>query len=317
MRRFSCLGVLFLRGLMISKKISRGGPFIRRFLCLIIFFLPGIRIHAQITFEKEYPLENIQYFYVTDSDGVFVNYSIYSSSDTILLFNDNHKLIRIIVPPDDSILSIINVSKYLYNTDDLYELIYVYQAFDNGTRHYNTHVIDENSRLLKSFDNQFMWILPTANGAKLISQGGVKIYSLTGINYPVNKGEQGERGVPGAKGAQGDPGELALRSEFYCPEDPLDMNLNESIFLSEPYPNPSLISSSIDYNISADYYSVSDYVRAFLVFYDITGLQRLSLLLKPSAGSLEITKSLLGTGSFLFRIETENGFSEIRKLIFE
>jgi hypothetical protein len=111
--------------------------------------LPGIRIHAQITFEKEYPLENIQYFYVTDSDGVFVNYSIYSSSD--------------------SILSIINVSKYLINDDDLYELVYVFQTSENGNRHYHTHIIDGNSRPIECFNDQFMWIMSTANGPKLIS----------------------------------------------------------------------------------------------------------------------------------------------------
>ncbi len=292
----------------------------------------SINIYSQIDLEKEYPLENIQYFYITDTSGVFVNYSIYSSTDSILLFNDNNQFIRSIIPDDDSILSIINVSKFLLNDDNLYELIYVYQTFANGERIYNTCIIDENSRLIKSFDEQFMWLMPTADGAKLISQGGVRIYSLPGIYYPGSKGEKGEKGERGAIGAQGakgqkgdlgekgekgDPGELLLRSEFYCPDNPLDLQTNESIFVSEPYPNPSQISSSIDYNISSDYYSNTDYVRVLLVFYDITGLQRLSLLLIPSAGSVSISKSLLGAGTFLYRIETEYGSSEIRKLIFE
>lgn len=289
-------------------------------------------MYGQIIFEKEYPLENIQYFYITDSNGVFVNYSIYSYSDTILLFNDNHQLIRTIIPPDDSILSIINVSKYLYNSDELYELIYVYQEFEKGDRHYNTHIIDENSRLLESFDDQFMWIMSTADGAKLISQGGVKIYNLPGINFPLYKGEKGERGEQGIQGKQGtqgergeqgqqgekgDTGELVLKSDFNCPKNSLEMPLIESIFLSEPFPNPSRIFSTIDYNISYDSYSAFDYSASFLVFYDMNGLQRLSLLLQTSAGSLEINKSLLGTGIFLFRIETQNGYSEVRKLIFE
>jgi hypothetical protein len=298
----------------------------RRTIWLLLLFLLCSKMHGQITFEKEYPLENIQYFHITDSYGVFVNYSIYSSSDTILLFNDNHQFIRTIIPLDDSILSIINVSKYLLNEDDLYEVIYVFQTSENGDRHYHTHIINENSKLLECFNDQFMWILPTTDRTKLISQGGVKIYNLPGIYYPRNKGEkgdqgkqgqQGEQGVPGMQGEKGDPGELVLRSEYDCPKNLLNMSVNGSIFVSEPYPNPSNISSSIDYNISSDYYNVSDYSRAFLVFYDITGLQRLSLLLVPSAGSLEINKSLLGVGSFLFRIETEKGYSEVRKLIFE
>lgn len=276
-----------------------------RFIGLAILLLYSISMHAQIDLEIEYPLENIQYFYINDNSGVFVNYSIYSSTDSILLFNDDNQLIRTIIPNDDSILSIINISKYLVNSDDLFEVIYVCQAFRNGERHYNTHIIDENSRLIKSFNDQFMWLMPTADGAKLISQGGVRIYSLPGIYYPLSKGEKG------------DPGELLLRSEFYCPDNPLDTHTNESIFVSEPYPNPSSISSSIDYNIASNYYSNTDYIRALLVFYDITGLQRFSLLLIPAAGNVSINKSLLGAGTFLYRIETENGSSEIKKLIFE
>jgi hypothetical protein len=348
-----CLRLLFLRNLKMSEQIPRGYPFIRKYncvsllsfnrrkifgqisginlfmsiyLCLIQLFLFGTKISGQIPLEKEYPLENIQYFYITDSTGVYVNYSIYSSSDSILLFDDNHQLMRTVIPKDDSILSIINVSKYLINGNDQYELIYVFQKFENGDRHYHTHVIDENSTLIKCFEDQFMWIMSTSEGPKLISQGGVRIYDLPGINYPVSKGE---KGVPGAKGLQGlegpqglkgekgDPGILVLKSEFNCPPNPLDMNINESIFLSEPYPNPSQNSSTIDYNISSVDYNLFDYSTSFLVFYDITGLQKLRLMLQSPAGSLEINKSLLGIGAFLFRIETESGFSEIRKLIFE
>jgi hypothetical protein len=174
-----------------------------------------------------------------------------------------------------------------------------------------------------------MWLMPTADGAKLISQGGVKIYNLPGINYPVNRGERGKQGeigpqgsqgiqgIQGQKGDKGDPGDLVIESDCNCPKISPQMPVIESIFLSEPYPNPSLISSSIDYNISSDYYNEYDYSTSFIVFYDITGLQRLRLLLVPSAGSLEINQSLLGTGTFLYRIETTNGFSEVRKLIFD
>ena len=304
----------------------------RRIICLIVILVLCLKMGGQFTLEKEYPLENIQYFYTTDSDGVFVNYSIYSSTDSILLFNDRHQLIKIIVPPDDSILCIINISKYLCNSDDLFELIYVCQTFEQGNRHYNTRIINENSNLLKSFDNQFMWILGTSNGAKLISQRGVKIYDLPGINYPLNRGErglegktgtpgpqgiQGPKGDTGEKGEEGDPGEIIIKSYFNYPEREVELPIIESIYLSEPYPNPSSISSTIDYNISTDIYDVFDYSTSFIVFYDMQGLQRLRLLLIPSAGSIEISKPFLGSGTFLFRIETENGVSEIKKLIFQ
>ena len=110
-------------------------------------FLMCTKIFGQMTFEKSYPLENIQYFYTTDTTGVFVNYSIYSKTNTITLYNDKHALIRTIKPPDDSILSILSVAKYLYNSDNLYEIIYICQEIANGSRHYNTKIIDEIIRV--------------------------------------------------------------------------------------------------------------------------------------------------------------------------
>lgn len=180
---------------------------INRLVCYFLFlFLTNINLSGQMTFEKSYTLENIQYFYITDTTGVFVNYSIYSVTNTIALYNDKHSLIRTIRPPDDSILSILSVAKYLYNNDNLYEIIYVCQETKNGSRHYNTKIIDENARLLKSYDDRFMWILATADGPKMISQGGVEVYDLPGINYPVNKGEKGDKGDKGDQGVQGPRG---------------------------------------------------------------------------------------------------------------
>jgi hypothetical protein len=203
MKRFLCQILLFLISLKTYIKNSRGNSFIRRSFFLLVIFVMSIQIYGQLTLEREYPLENIQYFYITDTNGVFVNYSIYFSTNKISLYNDKHKLIRTIIPPDDSILSILNVSKYLYNSDGLYEIIYVCQETKNGTRHYNTNIIDESSRLLKSYEDEFMWVLPTAYGAKLISQGGVKIYDFPGINYPIYKGEKGDKGDRGIQGIQG------------------------------------------------------------------------------------------------------------------
>jgi len=49
----------------------------------------------------------------------------------------------------------------------------------------------------------------------------------------------------------------------------------------------------------------------------MTGIRKLYISLETNSGSLEIHKSLLGTGIFLYRIESEVGTSEIRKLIFD
>ncbi len=309
-----------------------------RIIIITFLSLLNLSLQAQLVLEKDFPLEEISYFYVTDDEGVYANYSVYSSSDTILLFNDNNQLVKTIIAPADSILSIINISKFLYNDDELYELIYIFQTFEKGSGHYNTHIINENSSLLESLEDQYIWIQNTANGTRLISQKGSKVYTMPGINYPRHKGETGEKGDtglrgpagvkgdtgpqgpkgdPGPSGPQGYPGTpsnmttMGLSAECDCVSGVGDLPVISALVLSEPYPNPSSISSMIDYEVYLPG------VKAKMVFYDMTGLRKLSITLEPEAGSLEMHKSLLGTGTFLFRIETANGTSEIRKLIFE
>jgi hypothetical protein len=152
------------------------------------------------------------------------------------------------------------------------------------------------------------------------------VYSLPGINYPVHKGEkgdQGEPGVQGPRGVKGDPGptgpqgekgdpyEQVYYAECNCQLNAMDLPLDESIMLSEPYPNPASLTSVVDFNIS------SATSEANLVFFDLSGNKRLSVFLKPPAGSVEIHQSLIGSGVFFIRIEYKTGCSRIRKLVFE
>jgi hypothetical protein len=139
-------------------------------------------------------------------------------------------------------------------------------------------------------------------------------------------GEIGERGIPGSpgprgeqgeKGDKGDPGILILESECTDFENEQDKPLIPSIFISQPHPNPSESSSWVDYNIIPDNINLFEYSKSYLVFYDINGSLRLRLFLMQLAGTIEIDKSLLGLGTFLLRIETETGVSEVRKLIFK
>jgi len=90
-----------------------------------------------------------------------------------------------------------------------------------------------------------------------------------------------------------------------------ELPVDELISLSEPYPNPAYESSLIDYDIS----SLASEVD--LVIFDISGLIKLRLKLQPPAGSLQLHKSLLGSGMYFLRIEYDSGASEIQKLIFE
>jgi hypothetical protein len=276
--------------------------------------------HGQVALEKNYPLEDLRYFYITDTQGVYVNYSSYSDIRAIRLFNDQQEQIKIINALDDTILNVINVSKYLCNDDDLYEIIYTYHTFQNGVSHYNTHVINENSALLFSRMDQYLWIQNTADGAKLISQQGSKVYSLPGINYPLKKGDKGDpgpmgpEGPMGPQGPKGDPVEAntaSLNPECDCQVSSINLPVNESIFLSEPFPNPANASCNITYDIA----SVAVPVK--LVVYDLVGNQRMNVQLQPPGGAVEIHGSLLGSGTYFLRLEYESGSSQIRKLVFE
>ena len=312
-----------------------------RYVCLIIVTVVSYPAKGQLTLQKDFPLEDIRYFFVSDTEGVYVNYSSYSGIRSLHLYDDAMQVIRTVDAIEDTILNVINVSKYLCNDDDLYEIIYTYHTFKGGTSHYNTHIIDENSGLLASLEDQYLWIQNTSAGPKLLSQQGSRVYSLPGIHYPVLKGKQGEpgpqgppgqaggkgekgdpgpqgeqgpqgpQGSQGLKGAKGDPYQEVYYAECDCQLYSLNLPLDESIFLSEPYPNPAYETSTIDYDI------VSISTNVNLEIFDMTGTKRLSLQLRPPRGYVEIHKSLLGSGIYFMRIEYESGCSEIRKLEFE
>ena len=134
------------------------------------------------------------------------------------------------------------------------------------------------------------------------------MYSLPGVNYPFSKGEKGD---PGPQGPKGDPYEEVYYAECNCQLSSVNLPLDESILLAEPYPNPAYINSSFDYDIST---LASE---AYLVAFNISGVKRVSLYLQPPRGTVEIHKSLLGNGTYFCRIEYGTGCSKIRKLVFE
>ena len=130
----------------------------KRYIYLVLFPLLSLQVNAQLSLVMNYPLDEVRYFYISDNEGVYVNYSSYSDSSILFLYNDNHQLIRTIQAGADTILNVINVSKYLYNQDELYEIIYAFYTFENGGSHYNSHIIDENSNILENLKDQYVWI---------------------------------------------------------------------------------------------------------------------------------------------------------------
>jgi hypothetical protein len=292
----------------------------KRYLNIAVLLLLQYHLLAQLSLEKDYPLEDIRYFHVADNEGVYVNYSSYSDSAFFLLFDDSQQLIRSVEAVEDTILNVINVSKFLYNQDELYEIIYTFHTIEGGTSHYNTHIIDENSNLLESLQDQYLWIQNTSGGPKLLSQQGSKVYSLPGVNYPLYKGEKGEEGPAGPQGPPGEKGEQGEKGdpyqEIYYAECDCNISLsylplNETVFISEPYPNPAVDICRVDFDVSAMPSEAS------LVVYDIKGKKRLSIQLQPGGRSLEIPGSLLGSGSYLIRIEGETEASPVRKMVFQ
>jgi hypothetical protein len=304
----------------------------KRYLNITFLLLLHLQLFAQLSLEKDYPLEDIRYFHIADNEGIYVNYSSYSDSAFLLLFDDSQQLIKSVEAVEDTILNVINVSKYLYNQDELFEIIYTYHTIEGGASHYNTHIIDENSNLLESLQDQYLWIQNTSGGPKLLSQQGSKVYSLPGLNYPLYKGEKGEEGPAGPqgeRGLKGDTGDRGLTGpqgppgekgdpyqEIYYAECDCNVSLsylpmNETVFISEPYPNPAVDISTIDFDVSTMPSETS------LVVYDIKGKKRLSIQLQPGSRSMEIPGSLLGSGSYLIRIEGETEASPVRKMVFQ
>lgn len=350
---------------------------VNRFVYTILLVFVNQLIYCQLELVNDFELEDLRYFYVTDTTGVYVNYSSYSDSRSIRLYDDKLQHLLTIETVEDTILNVLNASRYLYNDDESIEVIYTYMNFAGGISHYNTHIINENSELLESLEDQYIWVQKTSKGPRLLSQHDSRVYSLPGRLFPVKKGERGPagpqgirgetgdagpRGIPGEKGAtgdlgptgpagqrgeQGEPGSMGLQGPagpkgeqgepgpmglqgppgpegkkgdasitFYsaecdCQLNSVNLPVDDFISLSDPWPNPASEYCSVAYNI------ISLSSAAYLVIYDMEGRKRLILQLEHPEGNLNIDRSLLGSGTFLFRIEYTEGASEIKKVVFE
>jgi hypothetical protein len=129
-----------------------------------------------------------------------------------------------------------------------------------------------------------------------------------------DKGEKGNTGAQGIKGDTGDKGDKGDTGVCDC-NNPSTAAKSLSInpyTLSDPYPNPTFSYAKLDYNVGTS--SSNNY----LVFYDLSGVKRLSVMLNGGEGTFEASKSMLGAGVFMCRIEGSNGAtSTCKKLVIE
>jgi len=141
------------------------------------------------------------------------------------------------------------------------------------------------------------------------------------------KGDQGIQGIQGLKGDQGDDGKSAYQiwldqghsgskddflnwlKQVDKTTDVVSVKVMDNYYLTSPAPNP-VDNSVINYNINENFFS------AKIVFYSSVGNYRKEIQIFDNKNSIYIDRSNFPiSGVYLYRIETDKGVSECKKLV--
>jgi len=179
-------------------------------------------------------------------------------------------------------------SEHLFNDDNKMEFMYI--APPTSTYYYYTGIYNEDGTLIFSdtgaaeirpnFEQQQMPIYNTSQGTKMILSyrgGKAKVFSLAGT----------------------------LSQSIAESNASL---LNQS-YLSNPYPNPSVNSTKIDY-ILPD--SVND---GEIVFYNLQGLEVKRFKVDKTFSTLLVSTADIAAGTYLYQLQTTAQSSEGKKMV--
>lgn len=159
------------------------------------------------------------------------------------------------------------------------------------------------------------------------------------------QGSKGEQGIQGNKGKQGEPGAMpdhqwnGTKLRIENPDGTwgtyVDLQGNEGekgesgtcncedtgsitgtgdrivkdAILSDPKPNPANIYSHVDYSLPASSNNTS------LAIFNSSGILLKNISLKANTGSLQINTSDMSPGVYFYRLQSEQGVSNVKKLV--
>jgi hypothetical protein len=278
----------------------------------ILFFLFAFAVsaRAQITLEHTYTdgaKYGVQFGLVQVDSGTW-KYVAMNKRDTIIIYNINHSLDRIIhipwVNPDPSTgIFLLNISKRLFDLDDASE--YMVWAEDS-TRQMVLLIFKEDGRLLFSCDT-----------CQLINNGNYQSEIDTYIPSSFVTTDDGTkmitvRGYPGIYDVYSLPGKLPG-----CPSSTLGVSNPPSIAVSNPplptsaYPNPSNGRVRIAYELPLGISSGE------IVLLSEDGKEVKRYMVTNAFNDLLIEAPELPSGSYFYKLVTEKGESAARRIILQ
>jgi hypothetical protein len=275
-------------------------------LLTIIICLSIIKANAQFTLEHTYDSAGTVNGGGYNDQLLIVNFEVSGTQyvkinrlgKVIDIYNINHALVQTIslagFPTEvtsnvHAIGDVLYLSEHLFNNDPKKEFMYITDAGDPVAC--NTRIYDESGNILFSdsaapliranFPSQQYPIYNTPNGTKMILSSPnrqAKVWALTGT----------------------------LSTSIFNANQSL---LQNTSFISNPYPNPAINSTTIDYDLP------NNVNEGTLVFYDLKGNEVKRFRVDRTFSSLLISTTDIAAGTYYYQLQTIGNISVGKKLV--
>jgi hypothetical protein len=267
-----------------------------KYLIVFLLVFAATSLRAQIKLEHQYPTNELRQFKFVTVDSGVQKYVDFNRNDSIYLYNLDHSLDRVIIIPQNyrkRFPLIYVISKRLFNIDDAYEYLIESDGTDNPANP-SIRIYKENGDSLWGCNycnglNYGVFIFNTDNGSKmLINQSGpdstpvqIAIYSLPGK-------------LPGS----------TAKSSVNSPSI-----ISGSSLPISAYPNPSNGQIRIEYQLP------EGVATGELIITNADGIVVKKIHVGNIFNDILIEKSDLPSGSYFYKLVTEKGESEAKKII--
>jgi hypothetical protein len=258
---------------------------------ILLFILIALSSKAQITLEHKYPFRYIQFALVDSNETKFFRLN----ADTLDIFNSNHSLYKTIVLPIVGNIKyytkIQYLSRHLFNLDNKVEFL-------AETYPRNALIINEDGTVILECDS-CLPNYPLTTGGGAVSESVVSIETGTKLFLTDSVFNTLVFSLPGKL-----PG-CTTKSSV----EPPSIIQNGNPFPTSAYPNPSNGQVRIEYKLPE---GIS---KGEIIITTIEGIEVKKYQVGNIFNDILIEKSDLQSGSYFYKLATEKGESEARKII--
>ena len=274
-----------------------------KYFIVFLLVLTAASSQAQITLEHTYPPANNVTFGLYEVDSGQSKYIFFNQNDTIEVYDINHIFEKLIlIPKIESArpgLNLFYFTKKLFSLDDRYEFLIL--GSDNGGEWF-TRIFSEDGSILFSCDTCFPNHV-AARGNSYRQQNESIFNTEKGTKLLITHGKTGV----GLKEIYSLPGKLpgsSAKSGVNSPSIITGSSPHTSV-----YPNPSNGQMRIEYKLP------DGVTTGEIVISDIEGKEIKKYQVGNIFNDILIDKSDLQSGSYFYKLVTEKGESEAKKII--